>query len=340
MTGSFTLSAWVNLKNYNKFSDFIGKSDNTQTNNAYTLRTNSTTGIPDMIVFTGASCTGTNIVGSTALGTNAWHLVTGVYNASIGTGYLYIDGILTSTQAGITGTVCGTNGNVQIGIMGAGGYGSGTNGSIDEARIYNRALSPSDVQNLYNYAPGPVAYYNFEEGSGSTVNDKSGYGNNGTWEGTLGKQYKTGKYGWAGNFNGTDNGVFMGVNKLATASGGLSFGAWAKWKSFPTSNVPAVLSDADSGAINGFMLYSGTSAPYNTAKAFVHTSNGLNVVQSSTLLNTNQWYYIYVTYDGTNLKLYLNGVLDTTQSATGTITSGRPGWFPYRTDLLLWSSTF
>eukprot|EP00731_Ephydatia_muelleri_P033031 g33031.t1 len=40
---------------------------------------------------------------------------------------------------------------------------------------------------------------------------------------------------------------------------------------------------------------------------------------SSVTLNTSQWYNVAATYDGTNIKLYLNGVLVATQAKTGAI---------------------
>ena len=49
-------------------------------------------------------------------------------------------------------------------------------GKFDEARLYNRVLSLAEIQQLYNFAPGPYAYYSFDEGSGSQVSDKSGNG--------------------------------------------------------------------------------------------------------------------------------------------------------------------
>src|SRR3989344_2377394 len=51
------------------------------------------------------------------------------------------------------------------------------NGRIDEARIYNRALSPAEVSSLYNWAPGPIAHWKIDENTGTTVNDHSGNGN-------------------------------------------------------------------------------------------------------------------------------------------------------------------
>ncbi|MDF1498680.1 MAG: LamG domain-containing protein [Patescibacteria group bacterium] len=53
------------------------------------------------------------------------------------------------------------------------------NGSIDEVRIYNRALTADEVRYHYNRG-GPVASWNFDEGSGTTVYDSSGNEFNGT----------------------------------------------------------------------------------------------------------------------------------------------------------------
>jgi len=53
------------------------------------------------------------------------------------------------------------------------------NGIIDEVRIYNRALSAEEVKYHYNRG-GPVASWNFDEGSGTVIHDSSGNGFDGT----------------------------------------------------------------------------------------------------------------------------------------------------------------
>jgi len=53
--------------------------------------------------------------------------------------------------------------NLYLARVGDGSAGGFYNGSIDEVRVYNRALSAREVKALYGYAPGPVAYYDFEE---------------------------------------------------------------------------------------------------------------------------------------------------------------------------------
>ncbi|NTU46671.1 DUF2341 domain-containing protein [Candidatus Roizmanbacteria bacterium] len=68
-----------------------------------------------------------------------------------------------------------------IGYMGWWGNNNGYfSGTIDELRLYNRALSPSEVSALYNWAPGPVGYWKLDDKTGTTAVDSSGYGNNGT----------------------------------------------------------------------------------------------------------------------------------------------------------------
>ena len=47
--------------------------------------------------------------------------------------------------------------------------------------------------------------------------------------------------------------------------------------------------------------------------------NGANYTYNTVALSTSRWYHVAATYDGSNLKLYLNGALATTVSATGAI---------------------
>lgn len=83
---------------------------------------------------------------------NAWHLYTGVRKA--GVAYLYIDGALMDSST--TNLTAGYNINNPYPLaLGACIYWT-TNGffkgSLDEARIYNRALTAAEIQSLYAYA--------------------------------------------------------------------------------------------------------------------------------------------------------------------------------------------
>jgi hypothetical protein len=79
-------------------------------------------------------------------------------------------------------------------------------GTLDDVRVFNRPLSLAEVKSLYSWAPGPVAYWNYDEGSGTTLFDRSGYGSNATTD----TPFANGVYGGAGDytsssFNATAN---------------------------------------------------------------------------------------------------------------------------------------
>ena len=67
-----------------------------------------------------------------------------------------------------------------------------TDGSLDEVRIYNRGLSPTEVLEHYNGIfkdeSNLQLYYNFNEDSGTTVLDGSGNGRNGTMYGSTSRE--------------------------------------------------------------------------------------------------------------------------------------------------------
>ncbi|MFA5961219.1 MAG: DUF2341 domain-containing protein [Parcubacteria group bacterium] len=58
------------------------------------------------------------------------------------------------------------------------------NGSIDETRIYNRALSADEVERLYQWAPGPVGHWKMDDHNGTTISDSSENGNDGNYQGS------------------------------------------------------------------------------------------------------------------------------------------------------------
>jgi len=113
----------------------------------------------------------------TTINDGAWHHLVGVKSGN--NVYIYVDGVLENSGSGsFTG-----NFNFTVGIA------IGAHilydpdyfaiGTIDEVRIYNRALSAEEIRYHYNRG-GPVASWNFDEGSGSTIYDSSGNQHHGT----------------------------------------------------------------------------------------------------------------------------------------------------------------
>jgi hypothetical protein len=65
---------------------------------------------------------------------------------------LYIDGTAISTTNSIAGTVSNISNSLNVNIGWDSAHSSGRNfvGSLDEVRIYNRVLSATEIQQLYN----------------------------------------------------------------------------------------------------------------------------------------------------------------------------------------------
>ena len=160
---------------------------------------------------------------------------------------------------------------------------------------------------LHLDAANPKSY----TGSGTVWKDLSGNGNNGTLVNGVG-------------YNSANSGsmVFDGVNDYVSLSAVNSnyFSAqfWVKYSTFISGNRGyATISNASSTS-NGFMIYQSTGAPYNRIQVFVCTT-GLVILDSNSLLSTNTWYNFTVSYDGSFIKIYLNGTLDNSVAQTGSM---------------------
>lgn len=81
---------------------------------------------------------------------NKWTHIVGILNLLRGSTYLYINGILVNSRSGMTGTY--NNHDTVLCLAANKNITSATafHGSLFDARIYNRALSPFEIKKLYN----------------------------------------------------------------------------------------------------------------------------------------------------------------------------------------------
>ena len=108
-----------------------------------------------------------DVYGQTSISDGAWHHLAVTYSTSYGEVRVYLDGVLDHSQSahssqalgtGITrfGTFSTNNEDSSFNTMESGSRSMRFSGLIDEARIYSRALSASEISILYNLA-NPVA---------------------------------------------------------------------------------------------------------------------------------------------------------------------------------------
>ena len=149
--------------------------------------------------------------------------------------------------------------------------------------------------------PNLVVAYAFEDGSGTTVTDATTNGNDGTINGT-GVWTTSGQNGDALEFNGTDTEVEITNDSSLDVTDALTVMAWI----YPLSidNEWAVVAAKHDAVYYLAATSSGSSLPVFGAKAPWTDAFG------SSALSVNTWVHIAGTFDGTNVRLFIDGVQD------------------------------
>jgi prepilin-type N-terminal cleavage/methylation domain-containing protein len=162
---------------------------------------------------------------------------------------------------------------------------------------------------------GLIAYWPFDEGGGSSTADVTG-GHTGALNG--GSSWVGGKAGTGAlSFNGSTGYVAATVSNSNLGSQ-FTFSQWVNAAAFTSDGgVIGNFSDGGDGGIKFIVASNGT---YITGS---RTSPGtIHTCQTNTVTNTRTWYYLVVTDDGTaTIRIYVNGVLDTTCGTDPTITN-------------------
>jgi hypothetical protein len=162
--------------------------------------------------------------------------------------------------------------------------------------------------------PGLVAAYDFNAGSGTTVSDVSGNGNTGTivnatWT-------STGKYGGALSFNGTNAQVVINDSASLHLTSAVTLEAWVNPSSALTGWQDVIYKPLDN-----YFLEASSSNGNKPGTGVLLTSSAEPLAYGSAALTASTWTHLAMTYDGTTLKIYVNGALVTSTTQAGTITT-------------------
>lgn len=272
----------------------------------------------------------TSISGGSSLADGAWHLVTGVKSGS--TGYLYVDGVQVGTSA-VSGTTTGGTSYLGIGKYGS----SGTNyfnGSLDDIRIYSRSLTSDEIVSIRDSYEANLSiagdFGTTALGSSlvgrwqmtGNANDATPYSNNGTVSGASLTTDRFGTSNSAYSFNGTSNQISIPnpvPNFISSNNAPFSMSIWLRPSNVTTSNHRSIVGN-ETYNVRGFRYGINSSQRFSFWTS--ESGGNLHPIQSTTSAIINTWYHVVVTYDGSVVKIYVNGNPEVASASGRTIISG------------------
>jgi hypothetical protein len=328
--GDYTVNFWINFHNKNGDNQVILKKYNSDDPEGYFITwewpsDNFYLGVMHRHNWT--PYTAYSSFSANDINDGTWYMMSVIFNDTIDKITFCLNASCDAPQT-MAYTSTGNNLDVEVGRQT--GDIEHLDAELDELRVYNRALSESEIQRLYKISQpkvlaktrtGLVGYWSFDEGTGTKVGDMSGIGNHGTFAaGITQSDWVDGKFGKGLELDGgsndyvdTDSLAFNGVSALT-----VSF--WVKpyafkgeyssrWEASEVSNQSRTSFGTQGASYNGYS---------NTFAATIRKDSGTNCVATVTKSNysARQWYHYVAVYDGTQtgnarLKIYIDGVSKT-----------------------------
>ena len=298
----------------------FGKRDNTQ--HHVTFCTGSTNGSCQL---GWATAQATGIGGSDI--TNGWHLLSITYDQSLSSNNLklYYDGNLQGTAT--IQSFSFANGDIRFGIEVNNSYWQAFNGLIDDASIYNRILSQTEIQQLYTgptavvscpslsgtLTNGLVAYYPFC----GNANDASGNNNNGTVNGATLTTDRFGNANSAYHFNGNQENIKIQNSLLPSTPTSFTISMWLKYEGSAGSPRDAICDRSTTNYSYKYRLFEG-QVNNNPSYFWFSVIDGNPASNVNAVNLSSNWENIIGVVDITSneMRLYRNGIL------IGTSTNG------------------
>jgi hypothetical protein len=326
---TFTMTGWMKVNRAR--SDFhVILSKGPKTTGHYEIYIAVTTG---ELRFFSPDLANSDVGSGYTIDDGKWHHVAISYNGSTMT--FYVDGSQVATQV-VSGTISNQTALLDIGKEAAVESPKFFSGSLDDLRIYNRALSPTEIQQLYQAGGGVtqdtsnpqvltrgglVGHWSFD---GKNINwttgqalDTSGQGNSGSLVGmSTTTSPVIGKIGQALSFNGSSSYVqtsYVGVSGTAARS----FTMWVKTtQTTPGSfNTSTMLGYGNLSSGHYFSI--ATNDKYGGGANFqgltVDTPGVGAITYAASSLYDGAWHFVSmvirsnVSYGG--IQMYLDGVL-------------------------------
>ena len=322
---NFSISYWFNTNSTTQDNQSVIWANGSNAGARFGSGINSTSQGGDTSVYFGMPIDGSFTYinsGTSAFTANTWVHVVCVKSSTTGM-TLYVDKVSKATNTGATGSGSATStGKNSIGMYHTSSDSLFFNGSIDQVRIFSKALNQSEVDALYaetacvytsttdivNYPTGttPVAYYKLDNSS----EDYSTGGNDGT---DTNIEYRFGRYGQAAVFNGSSS-YIQADGIFSSSPSVMSVSVW--FKTTVDGSILDIGDNSAAGAQNRIFFSSGL------LYVSLNGGDGGFASTSATGLQDGNWHHIVAVWDdGTvtnGIKMYIDGA--TTPTAQGNST--------------------
>jgi hypothetical protein len=251
---------------------------------------------------------GVNLIGSLPPPfTNTWFHVVAVADNNTQELKIWLNGQLNSTSTSLGNANVGFHTQLYIGCR-AVYVDNFFNGAIDDLRIYNRALSNSEVQQLYLYESGlscvspPTGLVAWWRGGGNA--DDTAGANNGSLSG--GVTFTNGEVGQAFAFDGVNGSAIVPDSPSLRLTNQLTIEAWINPRS-TNSDQPILSKLSYATGNNGYQLAFAYDVLYGQFNSPGQPWPSSRVTYGGPIA-PNVWQHVAFTYDHSAMVLYFNGL--------------------------------
>ena len=265
---------------------------------------------------------------------SAWHHLV-VTRDSSGVVSIYVNGL----QTGVANVPTLANGATGADMVMDTGYRVATShfpykGAIDDIRLYNRALNVSEVIDLHRYEltggfvtpPNPslgmVAYWKLD---GDAVDSAGVYNLNGAPMNVSTVPDRLQQAGGAYEFNSSlalPSLVNMGNSPVLNPGSNFAVSMWVGPPSSGNLSGTIMSKGGKGNSTRGWMIEcnatSGFMQFHTSTNGTADTSDN-QILSSSKVINDGNWHHVVAEIVGGEKRIYIDGVIDTNASYTGTV---------------------
>lgn len=180
-------------------------------------------------------------------------------------------------------------------------------------QLRQKPMHGLQVNGAHSLSKGLVGCWLFNEGAGWKYNDSSGNGNHGTQTAAF-FSWVGGKLGSAIRSPGSQNSRIVVPNTPELR--GFSQVSVSVWVKVSVNTSGGIIGDWNADSCGWLLYYSASGTKIGFAIKNV-AEDGVYSFTGAVSLNT--WYHVVGTYDGVNVRIYLDSVLISTQPQTGLV---------------------